>query len=115
MGIYKIQLTDKEVQEQSFSLFDMNLRLTLRFNSISNSFMVDLFDITNSKQIAMSKGLSCYSPALFEYDLPFIIVLNDTQNLGINPISKEDLYNRFEVLMINKEAYREAIRESSTA
>ncbi|OCG38580.1 phage baseplate plug family protein [Gilliamella sp. Gris1-4] len=111
--MYIIQTTTDDVLEQSFSLYDMNLRLTLRYNAISTGYQFDLFDIDKDEYITKNKGLSVGSPSLIEFNLPFVMVLDDKSGLGINAISKDDLNNRMQLLIMTKEEYREAIRASS--
>ncbi|MDF7667454.1 hypothetical protein PT273_06305 [Orbaceae bacterium ESL0727] len=113
--MYQIQTTSDDLLEQSFSLFDMNLRLTLRYNSVAIGYQFDLFDIDNDSYITQNKGLSVGSPALIECDVPFVLVLDDKSGLGLNAISKTDLNNRMQLLMMSKEEYRETIRQSFTA
>ena len=109
--MYIIQTTNDDVLEQSFSLYDMNLRLTLRYNAISTGYQFDLFDIDKDEYITKNKGLSVGSPSLIEFNLPFVMVLDDKSRLGINAISKDDLNNRMQLLIMTKGEYREAIRQ----
>ena len=111
--MYVIQTTADDVLIQSFSLYDMNLRLTLKFNAVSIGYQFDLFDIDKDEYITQNKGLSVSSPALIEFDTPFVLVLYDKSGLGINAISKGDLNNRMQLLIMTKEEYREAIWSSS--
>lgn len=108
-----IQTTIDDVLEQSFSLYDMNLRLTLRYNAISTGYQFDLFDIDKDEYITKNKGLSVGSPSLIEFNLPFVLVLDDKSGFGINAISKDDFNNRMQLLAMTKDEYREAIRASS--
>ena len=110
-----IQTTIDDVLEQSFSLYDMNLRLTLRYNAISTGYQFDLFDIDKDEYITKNKGLSVGSPSLIEFNLPFVLVLDDKSGLGINAISKDDLNNRMQLLIMTKEEYRAAIRQGFRA
>jgi hypothetical protein len=103
------------VLEQSFSLYDMNLRLTLRYNAISTRYQFDLFDIDKDEYITKNKGLSVGSPSLIEFNLPFVMVLDDKSGLGINAISKDDLNNRMQLLIMTKEEYRASIRQGFRA
>jgi hypothetical protein len=113
--MHVIQTTADNVLIQSFSLYDMNLRLTLRYNAISNGYQFDLFDIDKNEYITKNKGLSVDSPSLIEFNLPFVLVLDDRSGLGINAISKDDLNNRMQLLIMTKGEYREAIRQSIRA
>lgn len=111
--MFIIQTTTDNVLEQSFSLYDMNLRLTLRYNAISIGYQFDLFDIDNDEYVTKNKGVSVGSPSLIEFNLPFVLVLDDKSGLGINAISKDDLNNRMRLLIMAKEEYRASIRSSS--
>ncbi|MCX8659853.1 hypothetical protein J3T98_02645 [Gilliamella sp. B2772] len=110
-----IQTTNDDTLEQTLNLYDMNLRLTLRYNAISTGYQFDLFDIDNDEYITKNKGLSVGSPSLIEFNLPFVLVLDDKSGLGINAISKDDLNNRMQLLIMTKEEYRAAIRQGFRA
>lgn len=108
--MYQIQTTSENIQEQSFSLYDMNLRLTLYYNNVLNGFQFDLYNIDKNEYITKMKGLSASSPSLIEFNLPFVLVLDDKSGYGINTISQHDFSNRFNLIIMTKEEYREAIR-----
>lgn len=110
-----IQTTNDDVLEQSFSLYDMNLRLTLRYNSMLTGYQFDLFDIDKDEYITKNKGISVGSPSLIEFNLPFVLVLDDKSGLGINAISKDDFNNRMQLLIMDKEEYRASIRQGFRA
>lgn len=103
--MYKIQITSDNKQEQSFNLYDMNLRLTLYYSDIGKNWQFDLYNIDNDKYIAQSSGLSANSPALIEKSLPFIVCLYDDSGVGINPITKDDLISRFSLYFMTKDEY----------
>ena len=113
--MYIIQTTSDDVLEQSFSLYDMNLKLTLRYNAVLRGYQFDLFNIDKGCYITKNKGLSVGSPSLIEFNLPFVLVLDDKSRLGINAISKDDLNNRMQLLIMTKEEYRASIRQSFRA
>ncbi|MDE9442369.1 hypothetical protein KKJ13_12315 [Xenorhabdus bovienii] len=108
--IYEIPVSTEEVQEQSFTLFGMNLRFTLYFNPVSNSWQFDLLDTNTDEYIAQLYGLTVNSPALFTKNLPFIILMSDGSGLGINSVQRSELGNRLKVYFVDKEAWHEAIR-----
>lgn len=112
--MYKLQITSSAVQEQSFTLYDMNLRLTLYYNSILRGYQFDLYNLNSNEYITKMKGLSVCSPSLIEFDLPFVLVLDDKSGLGVGCVSQDDFANRFNLLIMTKGEYREAIRESYT-
>ncbi len=113
--MYIIKTTQDDILEQSFSLYNMNLRLTLRYNAILTGYQFDLFNIDNDEYITKNKGLSVSSPSLIEYNFPFVLVLIDKSTLGINAISQSDLNNRMQLLIMTKEEYRAAIRQGFRA
>lgn len=111
--IYEIPVSNKLIQEQMFTLFDMNLRLTIYFNSVSKGWQFDLFDADKNKVITQRQGLAVNAPSLLEKDLPFILMLSDKSQFGINSISQNELGNRLLLYIVDKEAWREAIRTTA--
>jgi hypothetical protein len=110
-----LQTTSDDVLEQSFSLYNMNLRLTLRYNAVLRGYQFDLFDIDKNKFITKNRGLSVGSPSLIECNLPFVLVLTDKLGLGANSISKTDFNNRMQIVIMSKEEFRASIRQGSRA
>ncbi|WP_445496688.1 phage baseplate plug family protein [Photorhabdus sp. SF281] len=111
--IYEIPLSTEEIQEQSFSLFNMNLRFTLHFNSISSGWQFDLLDTNTDQYIAQMYGLAVNSPALITKNLPFVIVMSDGSGFGLNSIRRSELGTRLKVYFIDKELWHEAIRTTT--
>lgn len=64
--MYKLQITSDSVQEHSFTLYDMNLRLTLYYKSILRGYQFDLYNLNSDKYITKMKGLSVCSPSLHQ-------------------------------------------------
>ncbi|RKS86916.1 hypothetical protein DES39_0122 [Orbus hercynius] len=113
--MHKISITSASVQEQSFALYDMNLRLTLYYNKWLKGYQFDLFDLNNNVFITKMKGLTVGSPALIEFDLPFVLTLGDKSGYGLNAVSQTDFANRMALFIMTKEEYHETIRTSYTA
>jgi len=113
--MYKIKITSNDIQEQSFTLYGMNLKLTLYYNKVLTGYQFDLFNLDTNRYITKMKGLSVSSPSLIEFNLPFVFVLYDKSALGIGSISKSDFSSRFELLIMTKDEYREAIWQGYTA
>ena len=111
--MHSLQTTSDDVLEQSFSLYNMNLKLTLRYNAILRGYQFDLFDIDKNKFITKNKGLSVGSPSLIEFNLPFVLVLKDKLGLGANSTSKTDFNNRMQLMVMEKGEWRASIRQSS--
>ncbi|MGV8004335.1 hypothetical protein QPK14_20280 [Photorhabdus temperata subsp. temperata] len=111
--IYEIPLSTEEIQEQSFTLFGMNLRLTLYFNPISNLWQFDLMNMNTDEYIAQSYGLAVNAPALITKSLPFVIMMVDGSSLGINSVMKNELGNRLKIYFVDKEVWHEAIRTTN--
>ncbi|WP_237584858.1 MULTISPECIES: phage baseplate plug family protein [unclassified Proteus (in: enterobacteria)] len=106
-------VSSKPIQEQIFTLFDMNIRLTLYFNSVSKGWQFDLFDADKNKVITQRQGLAVNAPSLLEKNLPFILMLSDKSQFGINSVSRNELGNRLRLYVIDKEVWREAIRTTT--
>ena len=113
--MHTIQTTSDDVLEQTLSLYDMNLKLTLRYNSFLRGYQFDLFNIDKDEYITKNKGLSVGSPSLIEFNLPFVLVLKDKSGRGVNSISKEDFNNRLQLMIMSKEEFRASIRQGFRA
>lgn len=111
--IYEIPVSSKPIQEQIFTLFDMNIRLTLYFNSVSKGWQFDLFDADKNRMITQRQGLAVNAPSLLEKNLPFILMLSDKSRFGINSVSQNELGNRLRLYVVDKEVWREAIRTTT--
>ncbi|MEX6314353.1 hypothetical protein AB6G19_12025 [Providencia manganoxydans] len=76
--IYKIPVSNEPIQEQLFTVFGMNLRLTLYYNQLSKGWQFDLFDANNNRMITQMQGLAVNAPSLIEkiYLLFFYSVIN---------------------------------------
>lgn len=111
--IYEIPVSSKSIQEQIFTLFDMNIRLTLYFNSVSKGWQFDLFDADKNRVITQRQGLAVNAPSLLEKNLPFILMLSDTSQFGINSVSQNELGKRLRLYVVDKEVWREAIRTTT--
>ncbi|CAG9411404.1 TPA: phage baseplate plug family protein [Providencia alcalifaciens] len=111
--IYEIPVSREIIQEQTFTLFDMNIRLTLYFNRISRGWQFDLFNLDKNEVITQLQGLAVNAPSLLEKNLPFILMLSDKSRFGINSISRDELGRRLLLYIVDKEVWREAIRETT--
>lgn len=107
--MYQIQVTSDPIQTQTFKLFDMNLKVTLYFNKTANSWDMDLFDNDKGTYITQRKGLSVLSPALIERRLPFVVTLYPRDNKGIQPQSKADLIEKFDIYFLTKSDFFDLI------
>ena len=110
--IYSILATNEPLQEQTFSLFGMTLRFTLRFNNVGTVWNYDLYDVDNEEYICQSFGLAVNAPSLISKNLPFIVMLHDSSGLGINCLDQSEMGNRLKVLFVGKETYFEAVRSA---
>nr|WP_240531597.1 hypothetical protein [Proteus alimentorum] len=91
----------------------MNIRLTLYFNSVSKGWQFDLFDADKNRVITQRQGLAVNAPSLLEKNLPFILMLSDKSQFGINSVSQNELGNRLRLYVVDKEVWREAIRTTT--
>lgn len=113
--IFEIPVTADEVQEQSFDLFGYSLRLMLRFNRVSKGWQFDLTDQRTQQPLAQNDGLAVNAPALFPCQLPFVLMLADGSGLGLNSLSRGELGGRLKLYIIDKEVWREAIRQTAAS
>lgn len=98
--MYEILVLNQDVQEQTFTLFGMRLKLTLRYNRILRGFQFDLYDISKSEYIVQNKGLSVACKSMIECGLPFFFTLYDKSGNKLNSVSKEDFRNRISLIAV---------------
>lgn len=108
--MYILNTTSDDVLEQTVSLFDMNLNITLRYNAVLCSYQFDLFDIDKNKFITKNKGLSVGAPSLIECNLPFVLVLKDKSGRGVKATSKEDFNSRMQIVIMEKGEWRASLK-----
>lgn len=113
--IYEIPVTSDDTQEQSFDLFGYSLRLTLRYNPVGGVWQFDLFNLRTAAPICLNAGLAVNAPALFAHRVPFVLVLADGSGLGINSLRQDEMGDRLRLFMIDKEVWREAVRQATQA
>lgn len=100
--MYEILVLTQDIQEQSFTLLGMRLKLTLRYNRVLRSFQFDLFDVSKNEYIVRNKGVSIGGKSLIESGLPFYFTLVDRSGNDIAPINKSDFYNRISLMAVEK-------------
>src|SRR5699024_7905178 len=98
----EILVLTQDIQEQSFTLFGMRLKLTLRFNRVLHSFQFDLFDVSKNEYIVTNKGIAIGGKSLIESGLPFYFTLTDRSGNDIAPTSQNDFYNRISLMAVEK-------------
>lgn len=110
MARYEIPVSTEEIQEQSFEMSGLNVRLTLYFNRITQGWQFDLYDTNENRFITQMQGLAVNAPALLEKNIPFLLILSDGSGTGINSMRRGELGKRLTLYAVDKEEWREAIR-----
>lgn len=112
--MYLIPLTADPLQTQNFTHDGYDLTLTTRWNSVVGFWNIDLFD--NQAQTALTTGepITVGSSSIAHLQLPFVFVLIDDSGLGEGPVGIEDMGERLNLYIVNKEDYHAAIRASNT-
>lgn len=111
-NVYEIPVNDYPEQVQNFEMFGYNLQFTLRFNAVGLSWAFDLYDNQKGEYIVKNEGLSTSQASLFYSDLPFVIMLVDNSGLGVESISNNEMGDRFNIVIMSREAYQDAIRQT---
>lgn len=112
--MYLIPLTSDPLQTQNFTHEGYDLTLTTRWNSVVGFWNIDLFDNVNQEYLTKGEALTVGAATCAHLQLPFVIVMLDESGLGEGPISRDELGNRLNVYLVNKEEYNAAIRASDT-
>lgn len=110
--MYLIPLSSEPLQTQNFTHDGYDLTLTTRWNTIFGIWQFDLFDNIKQEYIVQSAAFTISSPSLMGSVLPFYFVMIDDAGLINELITKEDLGNRVNVYIVNKDEYRAAVRQS---
>ena len=111
-NIYEIPVNDYPEQVQNFEMFGYNVQFTMRFNAVGLSWSFDLYDNRKGEYIVKNEGLSTNQASLFYSELPFVIMVVDNSGLGVESISSSEMGNRFNVLIMSREVYQNAIRQT---
>ncbi|MGG7074323.1 hypothetical protein U5B43_08745 [Campylobacter sp. 9BO] len=109
--MYLIPTTTDELQTQNFSLYGVNVELTLTYNAIGGVWQFDLTDTDTDEIYAQNKGLSVNAPSLLNTKLPFVLMLIDESHQGLNGVDKSELSNRLNLYLIGKDEFKTAMRE----
>ena len=112
--MYLIATTSDPLQEQNFTYSGYDVSLTLRWNSVCEFWNFDLYDNTNDIQVTQSEPLSVGSASLIGSHLPFILMLSDDAGIGTNAVSIDEMGDRINLYIVDKEVYNEAIKQSDS-
>lgn len=110
--MYEIPVNDYPNQVQNFEFMGYDLQFTLLFNAVGVSWSFDLYDNIKGEYIVKGEGLSTGMASLYYSELPFVIVLVDNSGLGFESISIEEMGERFSIMIMSSEDYKNAIRAS---
>ena len=94
MQLHQIPITNAPFQEQTIEFLNRKIRITLRFNSIGNSWVMDVFEQINQKQICQGLALVCGVKLLERTTQPYFLWLSDESGANLDPMSLNDLGSR---------------------
>lgn len=112
--MFLVPLDPYSLQSQNFTHLGYDLTLITRWNSAVGFWNMDLFDNINQNYLTRSEALTVGAATCSHLQLPFVFVLIDESNLGEPPISIDEMGDRLNVYIVNKEDYHAAIRASNT-
>lgn len=104
--IYNIPVTAEPYQEQTFDFNGIKIRLTLRFNSIGQCWVMDIYEPLTQQQICNGVSLVIGVPILYRNTRPYYFIVSDESGGELDPISLNALGNRC-LLYIAAQANRE--------
>ncbi|MGP1572936.1 phage baseplate plug family protein [Aggregatibacter segnis] len=90
----QIPVTQSPHQEQTFEFNGTKIRLTLRFNSVSKFWAMDVFEPVNQKQICTGQALACNVPILERSTQPYFFYLEDESGAELDSVGMSDLGTR---------------------
>lgn len=109
--MYKIKTNSDYKQVQNFELFGFSLELTLKFNEVGLVWQYDLRNMDTGEIYASNKGLAVNAPSLINKNLPFVFMLLDNTNKGINCVDITDLDERLSLYAVGKDELKEAFKK----
>lgn len=109
--MYKIKTNSDYKQVQNFELFGFSLELTLKFNEVGLVWQYDLRNMDTGEIYASNKGLAVNAPSLINKNLPFVFMLFDNTNKGINCVDITDLDERLSLYAVGKDEFKEAFKK----
>lgn len=92
---YQIPLTNAPYQEQTFEFLGRKIKLTLRYNSIAQTWFMDIIEPIEQRVICQGLALISGVPLLNRTTQPYQLWLVEQSDLGLDPISLQDLATRF--------------------
>lgn len=98
--MYEILVLNQDIQEQTFTLMGIRLKLTLRYNRVLKGFQFDLLDVSKNEYIVRNKGVSIGGKSLIENGLPFYFTLVDRSGNDLYSTSKADFRNRISLVAV---------------
>lgn len=107
--MYQIPVTSDPSQEQNFTLYGYDLKLTLRWNTVGKVWQFDLFDNRTMAYISRGEGLAVGAPSLLQSNFPLLLTLSDSSGLGLNPIRLDEMGQRIQLHILSKDEFYEAI------
>lgn len=111
--MFQIPVTSDPSQEQNFSAYGYDLKLSLRWNTVGKVWQFDLFDNRTMKYISRGEGLAVWAPSLLQSNFPLLLTLSDSSGLGLNAIHLEEMGQRINLHILSKDEFYEAIRPSN--
>lgn len=112
--MYLLPISTDPLQTQNFTHEGYDLTLTTRWNSVVGFWNIDLFDNTEQVYLTQAEPLTVGSAACIHLQLPFVFVMLDESNLGTGPIDIDEMGDRINVYLLDKEEYHAAIRASGS-
>lgn len=108
--MFQIPVTSDPSQEQNFSVYGYDLKLSLRWNTVGKVWQFDLFDNRTMQYISKGEGLAVGAPSLLQSNFPLLLTLSDLSGLGLNAIHLDEMGQRIRLYILSKDEFYEAIR-----
>ncbi|MFQ1014806.1 phage baseplate plug family protein [Avibacterium paragallinarum] len=104
---YQLPITNAPYQEQVFDFNGVKIKLTLRYNSIGQCWVMDVSEPINQRTICEGMALAIGVPLLHRTSQPYQFWLMELSKTHLDPTTVEDLANRCQLFI---EAKYETVR-----
>ena len=94
MAMYRLRLVDSLFQTFTTTINNISYRITIKFYPTVQHWTIDVYTITEARQICQGQALSLGTPILWESAEDIVFFITDISSLGVDPGTSVDMSNR---------------------
>jgi len=94
MATYRLRLVDSLFQTFNTTINNISYRITIKFFTTVKHWTLDVYNVTEARQICQGQALSLGTPLLWESAEDLVFFITDISSLAIDPGTSVDMANR---------------------